>query len=143
MKRDYWEGSYNFWGYSDWIWRSVAFEEHMDYFRNDPDHIMGENLNAYYPRPVDGTNKNHQTQTRYLQNAAYMRLKNLSIGYTLPSNVMSKAGISKFRVFLSAENLWTITGLSDIFDPEQLGGGSGSIGYPLSKTVSAGINVNF
>lgn len=143
MKRDYWEGSYNFWGYGDWIWRSVAFEEHMDYFRNDPDHIMGENLNAYYPRPVDGTNKNHQIQTRYLQNAAYMRLKNLSIGYTLPSNVMSKAGISKFRVFLSAENLWTITGLSDIFDPEQLGGGTGSIGYPLSKTVSAGINVNF
>ena len=143
MKRDYWEGSYNFWGYGDWIWRSVAFEEHMDYFRNDPDHLLGENLDAYYPRPVDGTDKNHQTQTRYLQNAAYIRLKNLSVGYTLPSHIMSRIGISKFRVFLSGENLWTGTQLSSIFDPEQLGGGTGSIGYPLSKTISAGVNVNF
>ena len=143
MKRDYWEGSYNFWGYGDWIWRSVAFEQHMDYFRNDPDHLMGENLDAYYPRPVDGTAKNHQTQTRYLQNAAYIRLKNLSVGYTLPTSLSERVGISKFRVFLSGENLWTGTGLSSIFDPEQLGGGTGSIGYPLSKTISAGINVNF
>ena len=143
MKRDYWEGSYNFWGYGDWIWRSVAFEEHMDYFRNDPDHLLGENLDAYYPRPVDGTDKNHQTQSRYLQNAAYIRLKNLSVGYTLPTHLMERVGISKFRVFLSGENLWTGTGLSSIFDPEQLGGGTGSIGYPLSRTISAGINVNF
>lgn len=143
MKRDFWEGSYNFWGYSGYVWRSVAFEEHMDYYRNDPDHYMGENLDAYYPRPLEGTSKNQQTQTRYLQNAAYIRLKNLSIGYTLPTNVLSRAGISKFRVFVSGENLWTGTKLSSIFDPEQLGGGVGSIGYPLSRTISAGINVNF
>lgn len=143
MKRDFWEGSYNFFGYSGYIWRSVAFEEHMDYFRNDPDHIMGLNIDSYYPRPLDNSSKNQNTQTQYLQNGAYIRLKNISVGYTLPNSLMQKIAISKFRVFLSAENLWTGTKLNKIFDPETLGGGTSSIGYPLFKTVSLGINVNF
>lgn len=143
MKRDFWEGSYNMFGYGGYIWRSVAFEEHMDYFRADKDHIMGENLNSYYPRPLDGTSKNHKTQSRYLQKASYIRLKNLTFGYTLPSKWITKAGLTNLRIFASGENLWTGTKLSKIFDPETLGGGTGSIGYPLFKTLSLGINVNF
>lgn len=141
MKRDYWEGSWNFWGWQGDLWRSTAYEEHMDYFRNDPNHYLGQNMNSYYPRPVQGSSKNLKTQTRYLQNAAYIRLKNLQLGYTLPRNLSTKIGISGLRVFVSGENLWIGTSLNKIFDPEALGYGNGGIGYPLSKTFSAGISI--
>lgn len=141
MKRDYWEGSYNFWGYGDWLWRSTAYEQHMDYFRSSSDHYMGQNLDAYYPRPIEGTDKNHKTQSRYLQNGAYIRLKNIQVGYSLPQTVLNKIHITNLRVFLSGENLWVGSGLSEIFDPEALGKGTSSIGYPLAKTISTGISI--
>ena len=56
---------------------------HEDYFRDNPDHYLGLNLDSYYPRPLWGTYKNLQTQTRYLQNAAYLRIKNVQLGYTI------------------------------------------------------------
>lgn len=145
MKRDYWQGSAYFWGIGggSGLWHSTGFVEHADYFRNDPEHPMGENLNAYYPRPVFGTAKNGQRQTRYLQDASYIRLKNLQVGYTLPASLTNKWGVSKMRFFLSGENLWTGTSLADMFDPETISGGSYNNGnaYPLSKTISVGLNV--
>lgn len=141
MKRDYWEGTWNFWGFTNDLWRSTANEEHMDYFRNDPNHSMGENMNSYYPRPFAGSDKNQKTQSRYLQNGAYIRLKNLQLGYTLPKVISTKIGISKLRVFASGENLWTGTKLKETFDPEALGYGNGSVGYPLSQTFSAGVSI--
>ncbi len=142
MKRDFWQGDWNFWGYTGYIWRSTAYEQHMDYFRNDPDHYMGLNQNSYYPRPVDNSSKNQQVQSRYLQNGAYIRLKNLQVGYSMPKPVLSKIGISHLRLFLSGENLWVGTNLSKIFDPEALGWGNGSIGYPISRTYSFGLSVS-
>ena len=105
---------------------------------------MGQNLDSYYPRPIF-SGKNQQTQTRYLQDASYVRLKNLQIGYTLPNNITSKVGIQKLRLYVSGENLLTFTKMSKIFDPETIDGGSGSNGnaYPLSKVISGGISVNF
>lgn len=143
MKRDYWEGSYTFWGYSGYIWRSVAFEEHMDYFRNKPDHEMGVNLDSYYPRPLDNSSRNQQVQSRYLQKGSYIRLKNVQLGYSFPQQLVQRFQISGLRIFMSGENLWTGTKLNKIFDPEMLGYGAGSVGYPLSATLSAGININF
>lgn len=141
MKRDWWESSYNFWGYGGWLWRSTAYEEHMDYFRSDPDHYMGQNLDSYYPRPIEGTEKNLQKQSAYVQNGAYIRLKNIQVGYTLPQTVLNKIHIANVRVFLSGENLWVGTGLKQSFEPETLGKGSNSLGYPLTKTISAGLSI--
>ena len=64
-----------FWGINGGQWDSTGYEEHMDYFRPEGDE-MGANLNAYYPRPIIGSKQNQQVQSRYLQNAAYIRLKN-------------------------------------------------------------------
>lgn len=141
MKRDYWEGSWNFWGWSGDLWRSTAYEQHMDYFRADPNHYIGQNLDAYYPRPVEGSTKNLKTQSGYLQNAAYIRLKNLQVGYTLPASIVSRMQITNLRFFLSGENLWVASGVKDIFDPEAMGYGNGSIGYPITKTISAGFSI--
>ena len=148
MKRDYFQGSYLFWGNGKSIWESTCFVQHLNYFRDDPSDPLGINLNAYYPRPIDGDwsnqGKNHVTQTKYLQNAAYIRLKTLQIGYSLPMSVISKAGLQKVRVYISGENLWTGTKLSKIFDPELIDNpGSGGLQYPLSKTWSFGLSLTF
>ena len=143
-KRDYWcSGPYMF-GTSGGMWQSAAFVEHWDFWRPKGDEL-GANLDAYYPRPTfNGNSKNQETSTRYLQNAAYIRLKNIQIGYTLPRKWTEKAGMSSVRIYTSGENLFTLTKMTKIFDPETLSGdwGNGKV-YPLLKTYSFGININF
>jgi len=143
-KRDYAVGGSYFWGANGGKWQTVVFKEHLDYFRNDPNHPLGLNLDSYYPRPDWGSGRNRQTQTRYLQNAAYMRIKNIQLGYTLPQEVSQKVGISNLRVYISGENIFTFTKLSKLYDPEMLGigyGGEGSKTYPLSKTWALGLSL--
>lgn len=147
LKRDFdpGENSLVFWGATgSGQWWSTSFKRHMDYFRpENTSSDLGANVDAYYPRPLFN-NKNHKTQTRYLQNAAYMRLKNLQLGYTLPKSLISKIGLQNLRVYVSGENLWTITGLSKTMDPETAGiGRQGGTVYPLSRTCSFGLSVNF
>lgn len=139
------ENSMVFWGTTgSGQWWSTSFKDHMDYFRaEDTASPLGANVNAYYPRPLFN-NKNHKTQTAYLQNAAYMRLKNLQLGYTLPKSLINKIGLQNVRVYVSGENLLTITGLSDTMDPETAGiGKQGGTVYPLSRVYSFGLSVNF
>lgn len=147
LKRDFdpGENSMVFWGTTgSGQWWSTSFKDHMDYFRaEDTASPLGANVNAYYPRPLFN-NKNHKTQTAYLQNVAYMRLKNLQLGYTLPKSLINKIGLQNVRVYVSGENLLTITGLSDTMDPETAGiGKQGGTVYPLSRVYSFGLSVNF
>lgn len=137
MKRDYWLSGAYFWGATGGMWQSTCFDEHLDYWTT-------ENRNAYYPRPYFSTTKNQQTQSGYLQSAAYMRLKNLQIGYTLPRVWTNKAKMESVRIYVSGDNLMTFSSISKIFDPETLGGdwGDGKL-YPLQRTISVGLNVNF
>lgn len=146
-KRDLWLDGCYFWGANATgnEWQATGFTEHWDFFRPEGD-PLGENLNAYYPRVNFGGGRNTAVQTRYLQNGAYLRLKNVQVGYTLPKVWTEKAGMSSVRVYLSGDNLATITSLSDIFDPEGTdslaGTGSGKL-YPLQRVLSVGLNVNF
>lgn len=143
-KRDYMLGGSYFWGADGGQWWSAGFDYHWDFFRPQGD-PLGENLDAYYPRPLmTQGGKNKQNQTRYLQNAAYIRLKNIQLGYSFPSQWMNKIGLQSCRLYLSGDNLWTATGLIGFFDPETLGSGAntGKI-YPLSRTISVGANINF
>lgn len=148
LKRDYMPdpnaAGMMFWGAVGY-WQTNFFEPHMDFFRPaDTTSPLGPNVNAYYPRPLED-NKNRQAQDRYLQNAAYCRLKNVTLGYTLPSHLTKKFFVNNLRFFVSAENLFTITSLCDTFDPETIGIGSDYDGctYPLSKTVSFGLSATF
>ena len=144
-KRDFWDASPYSIGANTGLWQSAAFKDHLDYWRPATDTNFGPNPNAFYPRPLFGAgSKNFQTSDRYLQNAAYMRIKNIQIGYTLPAAIASKIGASRVRFYFSAENLATFTKMNKIFDPEATGGdwGPGKI-YPLQRTVSFGLNLNF
>lgn len=148
LKRDWYPGENNmlFWGATgSGQWWSTSLANQMDYFRaaDTAEDRFGPNVDAYYPRPLFN-NKNHKTQTKYLQNAAYMRLKNLQIGYTLPKAWVNKIGLQNVRFYVSGENLLTITSLCDNIDPELAGyGWQGGMSYPLSKTYSFGLSVNF
>ncbi len=143
MKRDYMLGGPYFWGAQGDQWQSCAFGEHLDYWRPEGD-PLGANTGAYYPKPYFNTDKNQRTQTRYLQNAAYIRLKNMQVGYTLPRIWTQKAGMESVRIYVSGDNLLTLSDISGVFDPELLGSdwGDGKL-YPLQKTISIGLNVNF
>ena len=94
------------------------------------------------------------TQTRYLQNAAYVRLKNIQVGYNFPHKVVSKLKLQGLRAGISAENLWTYSPLykntKDIdianignSDPD-IGTGSGDgFNYPTMKSVSFNLSITF
>lgn len=138
-KRDVALGSTLFWGFQQNKFFSNAFEHTLDYWKED-------NQNAYYPRPyMSGENtKNQQIQTKYLQNAAYVRLKNLQIGYNVPTTFTNKIKLDRLRIYLSGENLLTFSPLISGIDPEATGGvyGDGK-NYPLSRVISVGLNVVF
>jgi TonB-linked SusC/RagA family outer membrane protein len=142
-KRDYALGGPYFWGASGGMWQSAGFQEHWDFFRAE-DNPLGANLDSYYPRPLFTTGKNQQTQSRYLQDASYLRLKNIQLGYSLPKSLIDRVKIQSVRVYVSADNLLTFSDITGVFDPELLGGdwGPGKL-YPLSKTISMGVNINF
>ena len=140
LKRDYYFGAGDpyFYGASGNVWQSACFEEHLDYW-------TPENTDAYYAKPYFGwITKNQATQSRFIQDASYIRCKNIQLGYTLPKSVIEPIGMSNCRIYVSCDNLFTLTGMSDIFDPEALGGsyGSGKI-YPLQKTVALGASISF
>lgn len=142
-KRDFWDSSpYTIGANTGSEWQAAGFKEHWDFFRPEGD-VYGANLNAYYPRVQFGGGKNFLTQTRYLQSAAYMRIKNIQLGYTLPQAWTSKFGVSALRLYASVDNLATFTKMTKIFDPEATGGGWGAGKlYPLQRVISFGLNVN-
>jgi TonB-linked SusC/RagA family outer membrane protein len=115
--------------------------------------------NAYFPRyrafvALSGTRELAIAQTRYLQNASYVRLKTLTLSYSLPATVVKKISAQSIRIYFSGQNLWTYSPMFKItknFDPEVIegsdpevnaGGGDG-FSYPMEKTYSVGININF
>ena len=145
LKRDYMpsDGATMFWGAVGY-WQTNFFEPHMDYFRPaDTTSPLGANVDGYFPRPLE-SGKNRLAQTRYVQDASYVRLKNVTLGYTLPSEWTKKFAVNNLRLFVSGENLLTITSLVDTFDPETIGVGNwDGCTYPLSQTFSFGLSATF
>lgn len=115
---------------SEW---AVPQKINNDYWRPD-------NQDAYFPRArIGNAAEITQPQSRFLQNAAYLRLKQLTFGYSLPQELIRKANINKLRIYFSGNNLFESTKMLDIFDPE----GFASNMYPLTRSFSFGMNLTF
>lgn len=143
-KRDFFQHGKYFFGSCGWSkWGTMVLKQHLDYFRDDPESPLGLNTDSYYPRPYFDTEKNVQWQTGYVQDASYLRLKNLQVGYTIPGSFTRKFGVEKLRLYFSGENLATFTRMTDLFDPETVGENETGNVYPLSKTWSCGLSVTF
>lgn len=126
-------------GYGSAIGKHVA-DDH--YFYNEGNSSAGtaNNLNALYPRlkPSDNSSQNKASSVFYLYKGDYVKLKNLSLGYTLPQAVAQKIFTQRIRVYFSAENLFTITSYPGQ-DPEI----GSNIGYPSLRQLSFGANITF
>ena len=123
-----------------------------DFWRED-------RTDAFYPAPYNqagsGTTLNMQVQSRYLLNMAYLRFKNITLGYTFPASLTRKANINKIRVYASLENFFTFDNLRDLpIDPEAISGYSmwnatnynlsrTGVGVPTFKSASVGLQLNF
>lgn len=158
-KRDWYppKESYYFWGQYNRPYSPLP----VRMLGNMYDSNAGQpNPDAYFPR-LSGLIANNsagiaaQTQTRYLQDASYFRLKNLTFSYALPEKIIRKVHISKLNIFFTGQNLFTLTNLSKYsgnIDPETIeeinpdtkesafGGGNG---YPMLKTYTFGLNITF
>jgi len=101
-----------------------------------------ENRHGFLPRPyIDGGHGNRGglggTTDRYLQNAAYLRLKQLTLSYSFTGNWMESVKIKSLQVYFTGQNILTVTSLSKLYDPENLN----LMGYPVTKSFSFGLNV--
>lgn len=143
-----------YWGFRTYNQSSV-FPWHLDYYRDKPgDKYTGvyegeENINtdAYWPRPYlnnPENQKNRRASTRYLQDGSFIRLQNVQLGYTLSDDLISKLRLQKMRIYLSGENLLTLTSLSKGIDPVAVSGQYG-IGktYGADRIFSLGIIVTY
>jgi TonB-linked SusC/RagA family outer membrane protein len=117
------------------------------------------NPNAYYPRyrgyvALSGTRELAVVQSRYLQNAAYIRLKNLNVSYSLPADVCSKIKMTGVKIYFTGQNMFTLSPLHRYaanFDPEVINGADPEVNansgngysYPMLKTFTAGVNLTF
>ena len=142
-KRDFiFENCAPFYGISN-EWQRNLLVNHLDYYRYAGSDL-GANLDAYYGRiRIDGNNI--LASDRFLQNAAYLRLKNVQLGFSLPKGTKLGRHVKHARLYVSGENLLTFTKLR-IFDPEGIdnggGYGAGKV-YPNYRTYSVGLNLTF
>ena len=105
---------------------------------------------ATHPKPMLNGNKSaNSISSRYLEDGSYFRIKNLTVGYELPKNLIKKAHMTRCRIYLSADNLWTATKFSGM-DPEitlttstyDLAGMYSNT-YPVGRTYQAGVEISF
>ncbi|MEM9672119.1 MAG: TonB-dependent receptor [Bacteroidota bacterium] len=181
-QRDYYPLDYLYWGFYQQPYAGGS-PHTLDYYRaasdSDVDRakhsdayieagLADQNLDAQYPvlqswladrnlgERIDQSQGLAIPQTRYLLDASYLRLKNLTVGYTLPSTLVDRLGLSQLRVFFSGENLTEWSALRDFYDPEAIndnlkfdpsvstGRGEGKgYAYPIQRRYAVGINVNF
>lgn len=180
-KRDYYPLDYLYWGHYQQPYGGT-YSHLMDFYRpesDDPTYrdrhsqsyidagLADQNLEADFPilqgwladrnlgTRIDQAQGLTIPQTKYMQNAAYLRLKNLTLGYSLPSMLTSRIGISYLRIFMSAENLAEWSSIKKYFDPESVNsniytnpdespGRSGNgLNYPFQRNYSAGLNLTF
>ena len=161
-QQDWWPGTDNafFWG------------QYSRPYSNIPVSMLGniwseDNPNAYFPRyrgyvALQSSRELSVVQSRYLQNVAYVRLKNLQIGYNLPSRLLSAVKMQNARIYLSGENLWSTSPLykhtksidvAGIYGEDReaasemgnsgISNGSQVYNYPTLKSLSVGLTVTF
>ena len=106
------------------------------------DYWTAQHTDALFPRLYVGGTQNVLTSTKWVQNAAYIRLKNLQVGYTLPQQWTNKAKIQKARIFFSGQDIWEHSKMwYKYFDAESPN--NAAYNYPFFRSYAAGVNITF
>ena len=114
-------------------WSAVSYDP------ADPNYMVAKNPNAKLFRiygQEGNAGSNSRVNTKYLQNASYLRVKNVTLSYTFPTSLMQKLDFSQLRMYVSVENLATFTSLPKGYDPESL-----AWSYPFYRTWSFGVSI--
>ncbi|HCC51212.1 MAG TPA: membrane receptor RagA [Porphyromonadaceae bacterium] len=133
-KRDSWPSGQAFWPVATQYFNTQKWFVADSWSEND--------TNAYFAIPRARSTKNQQSQTKYLQDASYLRFKNLTVGYNIPKRWIEKIKLSNAQIYFSGENLCEISHMKGAYDPEQAAN-DGAASYPFQRTYSVGIDVTF
>lgn len=121
-------------------WSAVSYDP------NDPDFMKAKNPNAKLFRIYDQGNNvtsNTRASDKYIQNAAYLRVKNITLAYSFPKNWVQKAFMKDAKIYLSIENPFTFSSLPKGYDPEGNEYNEIVWNYPYYRTISLGANITF
>ena len=161
-KQDFYPKHYLFWGPYQQPYAGIyswnldhyrgASETGADRERHSASYIAAgladANTNSYFPvlqswmADANDGNGLDIPQTKYLLNAAYLRIKNVTLGYTLPSELTNRYKISRLRVFVTGENIFEFSGIKKYIDPEAVADSYGWA-YPYQRKFAIGINLDF
>jgi len=168
-KKDYYPLHYLYWGFYQQPYAG-GYMHLMDFYRPEDDSdvdmakhsqsyinagLAKQNLNAKYPilqawladrnlgEDLNESKGLATPQTDYLLSAAYVRIKNVTVGYTLPKSFTQKMKIEKFRIYFSGENVAEWSAVSDYFDPEAVTDNGWGYAYPFQRKFSFGVNIDF
>ena len=121
-------------------------------YTNTTNHTVGNiwsptNPDGYYPTYTNKSNinaYNYQASTWSVSDGAYIRLKNVSLGYTIPDKLFKEGkGVSGCRIYLTGTDLWEYSKILDGWDPEARSNPSTTSRYPFLRTFTFGVNLTF
>lgn len=160
-KMDYYPTNYLFWGAYQQPYANM-YPHLLDFYRGsaDSDALRAQHSQSYLDAGLADANTDAEypvlqswladsnygagldiPQTKYLKSAAYLRLKNITIGYALPNNLLDKMHISKLRFFVTGENIYEWSSIKKHIDPEAIG--ERGYAYPFHRKLSVGMNLTF
>jgi len=167
LKGDYYPRHYLFWGPYQQPYANI-YPWHLDYYRATADSeqdrakhsasyiaagLADANLNPQYPimqswladANYDGGQKGGLDipQTKYLLSGAYLRFKNVTLGYTLPATLMRRVNVQRFRIFVTGENIFEFSKIKKFIDPEAVNQGFSAWAYPFQRKMAVGLNIEF
>ncbi len=163
LKGDYYPHHYLFWGPYQQPYANV-YPWHLDFYRATADSeqdrakhsasyiaagLADANLNPQYPIMQSWLADANEgkgldlPQTKYLLTGAYLRVKNITLGYSLPSSLTRKARIQRFRIFVTGENIFELSKIKKFIDPEAVNAGPSAWTYPFQRKMAVGLNVEF
>jgi len=131
LKHEFYPNEYVFYAFRDDEY-SIPSQFSTNYWT--PDHT-----NSFFPRVRFAGGGNEQEQDKYILNAAYVRVKQLSLGYSLPRMLTTKLKLQRVRFYATGQNLFTFTPLNKNYDPEVVNFNT----YPLNRSISFGVQATF
>jgi len=163
LKRDFYPHHYLFWGPYQQPYANV-YPWNLDYYRGTADspEQRAKHSKSYIAAGLADANTDSQypvlqswmadanygagldiPQTKYLLNGAYLRIKNVSLGYTFPSKWTKKFNVNRLRVFATGENLYEFSSIKKFIDPEAVNQGPSAWAYPYQRRYAFGLNLDF
>ncbi|MBB2148911.1 SusC/RagA family TonB-linked outer membrane protein [Pedobacter gandavensis] len=163
LKRDFYPHHYLFWGPYQQPYANV-YPWNLDFYRGvaDSPEQRAKHSAAYIAAGLADANTDSQypvmqawladanagggldiPQTKYLLNGAYLRIKNVTLGYTLPKTLTKRYGINRLRVYVSGENMYEFSAIKKFIDPESINQSTSAWAYPFQRRYAIGLNLDF